>query len=71
MAVRDAILDAYVATATIEDAEPELELLVPRSDELPVPLGDLYDELAEGAAQENRYDVDVRLQRNALHVGCR
>jgi tetratricopeptide (TPR) repeat protein len=71
MAVRDATLDAYAATETLGDAERELDRLATRSDELPVPLGDLYDELADAAAQENRYDVAVRLQRKALHGGCK
>jgi tetratricopeptide (TPR) repeat protein len=71
MATSEAVLDPYVAAESIEAAERELDLLVGRAGELPVPLGDLYDELAGAAAEEDRYDSAARLQRKALEAGCR
>lgn len=36
-----------------------------------MPLGDLYDELAEAAADDDDYDVAARLEGKALDAGCR
>jgi hypothetical protein len=35
-----------------------------------VPIGDLYDELAEAAADEDDYDLAARLERKALDARC-
>lgn len=71
MAVVDAVLDPYVSAPTLLEAELELDRLAGREDELPVPLGDLYDELADHAANENEYELAARLQAKALAAGCR
>jgi len=70
MAVLDAILEPYVNAATLEEAERALDRLAGRA-ELPVLLGDLYDELAGQAADEDEHVLAVQLQRKAIAAGCR
>ena len=45
----EAILQPYVDAPTLVEAEAELDRLAGRGDELPEPLGDLYDDLAHAA----------------------
>lgn len=71
MKVVDAILAPYVNAATLEQAERELDRLAGRADELPALVGDLYDELAEHAAEEDEHELAARLQRKAIAAGCR
>ncbi len=71
MAVADDVLAPYVAAETIEDAEHALDALVQADVALPVPAGELYDELAEAAADDGEYAAAARLQRKALDTGCR
>ena len=71
MAVTDAILQPYVDAPTLLAAEEELDRLAARNDELPVPLGDLYDELAHAAAADDEYGLAARLEAKALEAGCR
>lgn len=71
MTVADAILQPYVDAPTLREAEEELDRLAGRSDELPVPLGDLYDELAHAAADDDEYRLAARLEAKALDAGCR
>ena len=70
MAVVDAILESYVSAPTLEEAERELDRLADHADELPVLLGDLYDELAEHAADEDEHALAARLQQKAIAAGC-
>jgi hypothetical protein len=70
MALVDAILERYVNAATLEEAEHELDRLADRADELPVLLGDLYDELAEHAAAEDEHELAARLEKKAIAAGC-
>jgi hypothetical protein len=71
MAVTDAILQPYVDAPTLLAAEAELDRLAGRGDKLPVKLGDLYDELAHAAADDDEYGLAARLQTKALEAGCR
>jgi tetratricopeptide (TPR) repeat protein len=71
MPVADAILQPYVDARTLAEAEVELDRLAGRSAELPVPLGDLYDELAEAAAEDDEYELAARLEAKAIEAGCR
>jgi tetratricopeptide (TPR) repeat protein len=71
MRVADAILQPYVDARTLPEAEEELDRLAGRNAELPVPLGDLYDELAEAAANDDEYELAARLEAKAIEVGCR
>ena len=70
MPVTEAILQPYVDAPTLRAAEAELDRLGGRSDELPEPLGDLYDDLAHAAADDDDYELAVRLQGKALEAGC-
>ena len=71
MAVTDAILQPYIDAPTLLDAEQELDRLAGLRDELPVRLGDLYDDLAEAAANDDAYALAARLEAKALEAGCR
>jgi tetratricopeptide (TPR) repeat protein len=70
MAVVDAILEPYVNAATLVEAERELDRLAARADELPVRLGDLYDDLAEHASNEDEPELAARLEKKAIAAGC-
>ena len=66
----EAILQPYVDAPTLVAAEAELDRLARRSTELPEPLGDLYDDLAHAAAEDNEYELAARLEAKALEAGC-
>src|SRR5918992_3932070 len=70
MTVADAILQPYVDAPTLPEAEAELDRLPGVSDELPVLLGDLYDELAQAAADDDEYELAARLEAKAIEAGC-
>ena len=70
MPVVESILEPYVAASTVVDAERELDRLVDRKDELPVAIGDLYDDLAGQAADDDQYELAARLQQKAIDFGC-
>ena len=70
MAALDAILQPYVDAPTLDAAEAELDRLAGRDDELPEPLGDLYDDLAQAAAEDDDYELAARLEAKALEAGC-
>src|SRR3954447_23873257 len=67
---REAILQPYVDAPTLVAAEVELDRLASRGNELPEPLGDLYDELAHAAAEDDEYELAAQLQAKALEAGC-
>jgi Domain of unknown function (DUF4160) len=71
MTVADVILQPYIDAPTLLDAERALDRLAGHGDELPVPIGDLYDELAEAAANDDEYEMAARLEAKALAAGCR
>jgi tetratricopeptide (TPR) repeat protein len=63
------LLDSYRDASTLGEAERALRDLE-RSAPGEVPIGDLYDELAELAAEEGDFGLAVRAQRRALELGC-
>jgi tetratricopeptide (TPR) repeat protein len=69
--VANAILQPYIDARTLPEAEEELDRLVGRGDELPVPFGDLYDELAGAAADDGDYELAAGLEAKAIEAGCR
>src|ERR671915_1436574 len=69
MTVADAILQPYIDAPTLPEAEAELDRLAGRNAELPVPIGDLYDELAEAAAEDDEYELAARLEAKAIEAG--
>ena len=60
----------YREARTTVDAERAPDELAVRGAHRAVPIGDLYDELAEAAAEEDDYDAAARLERKALEGGC-
>jgi tetratricopeptide (TPR) repeat protein len=71
MPIADAILQPYVDARTLPEAEEELDRLAGRNAELPVPVGDLYDDLAEAAAEDDEFELAARLEAKAIEAGCR
>jgi tetratricopeptide (TPR) repeat protein len=67
-AARD-LLEAYETAPTYTEAEHALDALAGKP-ALNIALGDLYDELAEMAAEDGDFTVAVRVQRKALEHGC-
>lgn len=70
VAISEDLLEPYRQADSAADAERALDELVAHGADLPVPIGDLFDELAEAAAQEDDYDLAARLERKALDAGC-
>ena len=70
MAISEEVLEPYRLADTVADAERVLDELAPLGADLPDPVGDLYDELAEAAAEEDDYELAARLERKALEAGC-
>ncbi len=70
MTVADPALEPYVNAPTLLEAEQELDRLAARAGELRVRLGDLYDELAESAAQDDDFELAARLEAKAVEAGC-
>lgn len=66
----EAILRPYVDAPTLVAAGAELDRLASRGDALPERLGDLYDELAEAAAEDGEYELAAQLEAKALEAGC-
>lgn len=70
VAISEDLLERYRQARTTVDAERVLDELAVHGAGLPLPIGDLYDELAEAAAEENDYDAAAQLERKALEGGC-
>ena len=64
------LLDTYRLASTLEEAEQALNALEGLSYEDAQPIGDLYDELAEIAADNEDYGLATRAQRRAVELGC-
>jgi tetratricopeptide (TPR) repeat protein len=64
------LLDTYRHAPTLEAAEQALEALESCAHDGDPPIGDLYDELAELAAQEENFGLAIRAQRKAVELGC-
>jgi tetratricopeptide (TPR) repeat protein len=70
MAISEDLLERYRRADTTVDAERVLDQFLAHEADLPVPIGDLYDELAEAASEEGDCRLAARLQRKALDAGC-
>lgn len=70
MTVVDDMLRPYTEAESLDAAELALDALTEQADVLPTPIGDLYDELAELAADEEDFALAARVQRKALDAGC-
>ena len=68
--VAGSLLDTYRHAPTLEAAEQALEALERCTHDGDPPIGDLYDELAELAAEEQKFGLAVRAQRRAVELGC-
>jgi tetratricopeptide (TPR) repeat protein len=64
------LLDTYRHAPTPEEAEQALKALEGRAYDNAPPIGDLYDELAELAAQAKNFGLAIRAQRRAVVLGC-
>ena len=64
------LLDAYRDAPSLEEAERVLRALESSPDGDEIRVGDLYDNLAEVAAEEGDFERAVRTQRRALELGC-
>lgn len=64
------VLQPYVEARTLVEAEVVLDQLAATDQELPTPIGDLYDDLAEAAAEDGDYELAVRLERKAIEHEC-
>ena len=64
------LLDAYREAPTLRDAEQVLGELDRSAQPGETSIGDLYDNLAELAADEDDFDLAIRAQRRALALGC-
>jgi hypothetical protein len=64
------LLRPYVESSTIEEAERALDRLAEEETAPPRVLGDCYDELASGAADDKDLDTAVRLEHKAIAAGC-
>jgi tetratricopeptide (TPR) repeat protein len=64
------LLDTYRHAPTLEEAEQALEALERCAYDDAPPIGDLYDELAEIAAENENFGLAVRAQRRAVELGC-
>ena len=63
------LLDAYREAPTLEEAEWVLREIERAEGAREVSVGDLYDNLAEVAADEGDFALAVRAQRRALELG--
>jgi tetratricopeptide (TPR) repeat protein len=70
VAITEDVLEPFRQAETVADAERVLDALAVLGADRPDPLGDLYDELAEEAANEADYEAAARLERKALDAGC-
>jgi tetratricopeptide (TPR) repeat protein len=66
MPAREELIDAYEAAATLAEAEQALTDLRASGESDPDELGELYDELATAAAEEDDFELAVRAQREAI-----
>jgi tetratricopeptide (TPR) repeat protein len=64
------LLARFGVTTSLVEAERVLESIAEVGGRPDVPLGDLYDGLAEAAAEAGDYGCAVRAQRRALDLGC-
>ena len=66
----DELLEAYREASTLEEAERVLRSIERSEHAREAGVGDLYDNLAEVAADEGDFGLAVRAQRRAIELGC-
>jgi len=66
----DELIHRYTDARTLAEAEAALEVVAASRRADPVQVGDLFDELAGIAVEEDDYAAAVRLQRRAVELGC-
>jgi tetratricopeptide (TPR) repeat protein len=69
MAVEE-LLETFEATTSLAEAERALDLIAASEYPEDLPLGEMYDGLAEVAAEIGDFACAVRTQRRALELGC-
>jgi predicted Zn-dependent protease len=70
VAAVDELLETFAVTPSLEEAEHALDSIARAEYPPDLPLGDLYDALAEAAAESDDFARAVRTQRRALELGC-
>lgn len=70
MATVAELLSNFESAGTLAEAEDALDRLAAMEPPASLSLGDCYDGLAEGAAEEGDYSLAVRAQRRAVELGC-
>ena len=65
------LLETYEGTESLAEAERALDDLSREAPPAELELGELYDQLAEEAAEEDDFALAVRAERRALEHGCR
>ena len=69
VAAVEALLETFDLTTSLEEAERALDSIAEADYPPDLPLGDMYDGLAEAAAEVGDYSCAVRAQRRALELG--
>ena len=64
------LLSAYDEAETLDEAEKALNELSALGPPGALSLGDLYDGLAEVAAEDGEFSLAIRAQRRAIELGC-
>lgn len=64
------LLSAYDEAESLEEAEEALDKLAALGPPSDLSLGDLYDDLAEAAAEDGDFSLAARAQRRAIELGC-
>jgi tetratricopeptide (TPR) repeat protein len=70
VAAANELLETFDATTSLEEAERALDSIAAGEYPEGLPLGDLYDGLAEAAAESGDFACAVRAQQRALELGC-
>lgn len=66
----DELLSTYEETESLMEAERALDAIAEQAIPEELALGDLYDQLAEVAAEEGDIALAIRAQRRAIELGC-
>ena len=64
------LLETYERATSLEEAESALDAIAAGEHPDDLPLGDIYDDLAEAAAEADDHARAVRAERRAIELGC-
>ncbi|MCP9487986.1 MAG: hypothetical protein MSC30_19280 [Gaiellaceae bacterium MAG52_C11] len=70
MGTIEELLSAYEDAETLAEAESALDALAGQAPTDEHHIGDLYDQLADLAVEEDDFSLAVRAQRRAIELGC-